>query len=153
MTTPRKPYGKYTKRVKLAAVMAAEMSGVVQAEAQTGIPESSIRYWMEEPEFAAIRARVREDLADEVKVVAHLAWQRIAGALRDGTMEPRDAIFAAEKATNFQILLTGGATSRTEARDITGTLADVEVIAALREAESLATGGGAAEAPAGTPEG
>lgn len=123
----------YTKRQKLAAVLAAEMGGVVQAERQTGIPESSIRYWMESPEFAEIRAKTREDLADEIKVVAHLAWQRIAEALRAGTMEPRDALFAAEKATGLRLLMSGEATERTEHRDITDGLDDHER-AALNEA-------------------
>lgn len=138
---------RYDKRTKLAAVMAAEMSGVVQAEEQTGIPESTIRYWMDKPEFAEVRAKTREDLADEIKVVAHLAWRRIAEALRTGEMEPRDATFAAEKATSLQLLLTGGATARTETRDITGTISDAELAAALLEAESLATGVGGSDTP------
>src|SRR5512147_138178 len=87
------------KRQKLAAVLAAEISGVVAAERQTGIPASTIRYWMDRPEFAEFRSRAREEMAEEVKVVAHLAWMRVAEALRAGTMEPRDALFAADKAT------------------------------------------------------
>ena len=130
----------YNKRTKLAAVMAAEMSGVVEAEKQTGIPESTIRYWMDKPEFAEVRAKTREDLAEETKVAAHLAWKRVIEALP--TMEPRDAIFAAEKATSLQLLLTGGATARTETRDITGTISDAELTAAILEAESIATGVG-----------
>ena len=140
------PRRSYTKRQKLAAVLAAEMGGVVQAEKQTGISESTIRYWMDQPEFAEVRAKTREDLADEIKVVAHLAWQQIASALRAGTMEPRDAIFAAEKATSLQLLMSGDATSRTETRDITGTLSDLDVIAAVREADALTSAGGAAQA-------
>lgn len=128
---------KYTKRQKLSAVMAAEMAGVVAAEKQTGIRESTIRYWMDQPEFAEIRAKTREDLADEVKTVAHLAWQRVAQTMHD--MEPRDAIFAAEKASTILQLLMGAATSRTEHRDITAELDDHErdVLAQiLREAAS-----------------
>lgn len=145
----------YTKRQKLAAVMAAEMGGVVQAERQTGISESTIRYWMDRPEFADIRAKTREDLADEIKVVSHLAWSRIAESLRDGTMEPRDAIFAAEKATSLQLLMTGGATSRTETRDISGSLTDSDVRDAIAAAEDYArAGAGGAALPAeDAPEG
>jgi len=106
----------YTKRQKLAAVLAADIGGVVQAEEQLGIPESSIRYWMDKPEFAEFRAKAREEMADEIKVVAHLAWKRIAETI--GTMEPRDALFAAEKATSLHLLMTGEATSRSEHRDI-----------------------------------
>jgi hypothetical protein len=126
---------RYTKRTKLAAVLAADMVGVVAAEEQTGIPESTIRYWRDRPEFAEFRAKTREDLADDIKVVAHLAWQRVAEALRSGEMEPRDATFAAEKATSLQILMAGGATTRTELRDITGSLDDADVIEALRAAD------------------
>jgi hypothetical protein len=88
---------RYNKAEKLSAVLAADMVGLTAASEQTGIPKSSLVYWMERPE-----------------VVAHLAWNRAAEALRDGTMEPRDVLFAAEKATNLQLLMRGEATARTE---------------------------------------
>ena len=138
--TKRGPYKRHSRREKLATVIAAEMTGVIETAERTGIPESTIRYWIDDPEFAAIRARTREQLADEIKTVAHLAWQRIAKALRDGTAEPRDAIFAAEKATSLYQLVTGMATSRTESRDLTGTLDDAELVAAIREADAIARG-------------
>jgi len=112
------------KRVKLAAVLAADMVGVVAASKQTGLPESTIRYWRDKPEFAEIRARTREELAEEVKAVAHLAWQRVAESM--STMEPRDAIFAAEKATTLLQLLSGDATARTESVTLTDGLDDHE---------------------------
>lgn len=123
MTQRRRVDGR-SRREKLAAVMAAEMVGVVQASEQTGVPESTIRYWAEKPEFAEFRARTREELAEEVKVVAHLAWKRVAETLP--TMEPRDALFAADKASSLLQLVTGQATSRTETRDLTDSLDDHE---------------------------
>ena len=120
----RKRTDNRPKRVKLAAVMAAEMVGVVQASRETGLPESTIRYWMDKPEYAEFRAKTREDLAEEVKIAAHLAWQRVAQTLP--TMEPRDAIFAAEKASTILQLLSGQATSRLEHRDLTDTFDDHE---------------------------
>src|SRR5882672_6902848 len=63
-----------SRKQKLSAVLAADMVGVVAAAKQTGIPESTIRYWAEKPEFAEYRAKTREDLADEVRITAHLAW-------------------------------------------------------------------------------
>ena len=108
---------------------------------------------MERPEFAQVRAKTREDLADEIKVVAHMAWRAIAEALRNGTMEPRDAIFAAEKATSLQLLMSGDATARTETRDISGTLSDGDIREAIREAGRLAAPAGVAEATPGTAEG
>ena len=117
---------RYTRKEKLAAVLAAEVSGVVAAEKATGIRESTIRYWVDQPEFAEYRARAREDMAEEVKVVAHLAWKRVAQAIEKGEMEPRDALFAADKATTLYQLVTGQATSRAEHRDLTTSFADAE---------------------------
>ena len=114
--TERKRVDGRSKRVKLAAVMAAEMSGVVQASRQTGIPATTIEYWLHKPEFAEVRTRTREDLADEIRVVAHLAWKRLAETLP--TMEGRDAVFAAEKASTLLQLVSGQATARTETRDV-----------------------------------
>lgn len=144
---------RYTKKVKLAAVVAAEMGSLTQASEQTGIPLSTIAYWTHRPEFAEIRSKTREDLSDEIKLVAHLAWKRIAESLREGTMEPRDAIFAAEKATSLQLLMSGDATSRTESRDISGTLTDSEVREAIREAGRLTAPVGTAEETPDPPEG
>jgi hypothetical protein len=126
---------RYTKRTKLAAVIAADLTSLTEASESSGVPKSTLKHWLDDPEMARIRTKTREDLADEVKVVSHLAWQRVAQALRTGEMEPRDAIFAAEKATSLQILMSGGATARTELRDITGSLDDADVLEAIRAAE------------------
>ena len=105
---------RYTKRTKLATVMAAEMTGLTATSDTTGIPKSTVKGWLDSPEFAHLRTKTREDLVEEIKTVAHLAWARVARALASGEMEPRDAIFAAEKATSLQLLMAGEATSRTE---------------------------------------
>ena len=136
MTEPRKPR-RYTRKQKLAAVLAAEVGGVVQAEKATGISESTIRYWLDDPTFAEFRAKAREDMAEEVKVVAHLAWKRVAQALAAGSMEPRDALFAADKATTIYQLVTGQATTRAEVRDLATSFPDDEweaLTALLRQA-------------------
>ena len=130
---------RYSEPTKLAAVMAADMTGVVATEKATGIPESTIRYWMEKPEFAQYRAKAREDLKDEITVVAHLAWQRVAEGLEKGTLEPRDALFAAEKATTQYLLLSGEATSRTESKTLTDGLDDTEKQRLRDWIDSLAT--------------
>lgn len=145
----------YPKRQKLATVMAAEMTSLTEASETTGIPKSTIKRWLDHPDYAQVRTSTRESLAEEIGAVAHMAWRHVAESLRNGTMEPRDAIFAAEKATSLQILMTGGATARTETRDISGTLSDADIIATIRAAEDYARAGdpGTAEAVEGTPEG
>lgn len=131
------PRRRYTTKQKLAAVVAAEMGGLTVAAEQIGIPKSTLKYWMDSPAFAQFRTKTRDDLQDEVGVVSHLAWQRIAESLQAGTMEPRDALFAAEKATSLLLLMSGAATARTETRDISGTLSDLDITAAIRAAEDL----------------
>jgi len=123
MATTRR---RYTKAEKLSAVMAAEMTGVTASGEATGIPKTTIHYWMQRPEFAQYRTKAREDLKDEITVVAHLAWQRVAEGLNRGELEPRDALFAAEKATAQYLLMSGEATSRTETKALTDDLDDNE---------------------------
>ena len=120
---------RYTRKQKLSAVMASDMLGVVAAADQSGIPATTIEYWLHKPEFAEFRTKTREDLAEEVGIVAHLAWQRVAEALKRGDLEPRDALFAADKATTLYQLVTGEATQRTEQRDITADLKPEEAAA------------------------
>lgn len=127
MTEPtpiRKRVDGRSKRVKLAAVMAAEVSGVVEASRQTGIPHATISYWASKPEFDEIRRKTREDLAEEVKIAAHVTWARVVELAP--TMEARDAIFASEKAATIMSLLSGDATSRTEHRELVDGMDDHE---------------------------
>lgn len=144
---------RYTHREKVAAVLAADASSTLAAAQATGVPESTLRYWLERPEFADIRENARERMAEEALVVARLAWRKLGQAIADNELEPRDLVIAAGMATDKSQLLNGAATSRTEARDITGTLTDAELIAALHEAERIATGDGVAEAIEGASAG
>ena len=117
---------RHSEATKLSVVMAAEMVGVTAAAEAAGVPHQTVSYWMEKPEFSEYRRKAREDLKDEITVVAHLAWQRVAEGLHKGVLEPRDALFAAEKATTQYLLLSGEATSRTETRTFTDDLSDDE---------------------------
>jgi len=120
----RRRYERRPKRVKLAAVMAAEAAGVTEASRQTGIPHQTIAYWLQNPEFAEIRRKTREDLAEEYRVAAHVTIARLVELAP--TMEARDVIFAAEKAASMLQLLSGAATMRAEISDVTAVLDDHE---------------------------
>lgn len=115
---------RYTRKQKLSVVMAAEMVGVTAAAEQAGIPVETASYWIHRPEFAEFRSKARADLEEEVRVVAHMAWKRVAETLPH--MEPRDALFAADKASTLLQLVSGQATDRHEVRDVTGNLDDHE---------------------------
>ena len=135
------PRRRYTRTEKVAAVLAADASSVTAAAEATGVPRKTIAYWLDRPEFADLRQNAREGMADEALYVARLAWQKLGQAIADGLLEPRDLVIATGMATDKSQLLNGGATARSENRDITGTISDAELAAAIREAESLATAG------------
>jgi len=122
---------RYTKRQKLTAVIAADMTSVEAAAEASGVPRRTLRNWMDDPAMAALRHNAREHLAEEMTVIARLATQKLGEAIRDGRLEPRDLILAAGMATDKSQLLSGQATGRVETRDLTATLDDHER-AALR---------------------
>lgn len=140
---------RYTRSEKVVAIAAAAATSNLAASEATGIPESTIRRWLDDPEMAKLRDNAREAMAEEALMVARLAWNALAGAIREGRLDGRDLVMAAGMATDKSQLLNGGATARTEARDITGTLSDNDLAEIVREAERLAGGGGTAEAAEG----
>jgi hypothetical protein len=121
------PKGRsYTKRDRIVAVVAADMTSTEAAATAAGIPRSTLRYWMEDPELAVYRQNAREAISEEATVVARLAWQHLADAIRSGTMEPRDLILAAGMATDKMQLLSGQATARVETKELVNVLDDHE---------------------------
>jgi hypothetical protein len=115
---------RYTQKQKASAVTAAAASSVVAAAEATGIPATTIDYWMHKPEFVAIRDRTREDLAEEMRVLAHKATERLVQLIP--TMDARDLTVLASMSTDKSELLTGGATARTETRTLTDGFDDDE---------------------------
>jgi hypothetical protein len=121
--------GKYVRRSKaekLSAVLAAEMSGQQVTAERTGIPLSTLHGWMDQPEFAEFRTKTREELQETVRLVAHLAWSKVAEGIQKGEFEPRDILFAAEKSASLMQLLNGQATERTEVVSVTDGMDDHE---------------------------
>jgi len=146
---------RYTKRQKLTAVIAADMTSVEAAAEVSGIPRSTLTYWMDDPDLAELRHNARERMAEETLIVARLAWQKLSERIKAGDIETRDLVLATGMATDKAQLLNGGATARSENRDITGSITDVELSAAIREAEALVTAGpgGTSSETEGTPAG
>ena len=75
--TPIRQHRRYTRRQKATAVVTAAMTSVLAASEATGIPERTIGYWLEKPEYAELRAKTREELASGSIVLAHLAQEAI----------------------------------------------------------------------------
>jgi transposase-like protein len=117
---------RYTKREKAVAVTAAMASSVSAAAEATGVPESTLRYWAEHPEFAELRAKTREQIAEGSMVLATLAQRELMRKLQAGEVEPRDLAVIFGIAIDKAQLLAGHATARTENRTLTDGLNDHE---------------------------
>lgn len=144
--------GKYDARTRARAAGIAAVEGVTEAERQTGIPKQTIDYWLNKPEFGHLRTTARDTVADQFWVGIQVGLEQIVAGLKsDAPLKDKAAALAT--LYDRHALLTGGATGRTESRDITGTLSDRDVVDAIREAEQ-ATGHRGSEAPAeGSPAG
>lgn len=128
---------RYTKSEKANAVGRALASNAEAASEQTGIPQSTIRYWLDAPEFAELRSKTREQVADELWTAIQVGVREVALGLRSDDASLRDKATALGILYDKHALLTGSATARTEARDITGTISDAELVAIVREADRL----------------
>jgi hypothetical protein len=115
---------RYTKSQKMAAVIAAEFTTPQAAAEGLDIPQSNVYYWFNAPEFVELRKKTREDMAEETAALAHKVLGVITAKLPD--YEPKDLNTLYGILVDKSQLLTGQATSRTEARDITATLDDHE---------------------------
>jgi len=151
MTTRR----RYTKTEKAKAVGQAFATNVEAASEALGIPRTTIIGWTERPEYDVLRQTTRDQLADQLWTTIQIGVEEVAKGLRDPDAPLRDKVVAVGVLYDKHALLTGAATSRTESRDITGSITDAELVATLRSAESLvgAGSGRVAEEAEGTPAG
>lgn len=141
------PRRRYTKTEKARAVAKATLTTVEAAAETEGVPRSTLRYWMDDPDLAELRHKTRDQVADEMWTAIQIGIAEIAKGLR-GEEPLRDKATAVGILYDKRALLTGGATGRYESRDLSGTLSDSDIIDAIREADKVAsTGGSAAEDP------
>ena len=142
---------RYTKQQKAEAVAEATMTNSEVASEKLGIPQTTIRYWLDKPEFAELRTKSRDEVAERMWSVIQLGVDEIAKGIQ-GDAPLRDKATAVGILYDKHALLTGGATGRTESRDITGTLSDLEVALHIRAANDLvAAGAGGTPSPVEDP--
>jgi len=115
---------RYDKRTKAAAVVEAERTNMEAASETLGIPPKTIAYWMDHPQFAALRAKTREQLAEGSIVLANLAQAELQRKVLAGEVEPRDLAVIYGIAIDKGQLLSGQVTHRTET--VTGGMNDHE---------------------------
>lgn len=117
---------RYTKAQKASAVAAAVASSTLAASEASGIPRTTIAYWLESPEFGELRQKTREQIAQGSMVVAQMAQSELIRKLQAGEVEPRDLAVIFGIAIDKAQLLSGQATSRSENRTISDGLDDHE---------------------------
>ena len=130
---------RYTKGEKAKVVALASMTTVEAAADQTGIPRTTIDYWMDRPEFVELRNNSSDQVAEEFWSAIQTVVKRIV-ELIPLTEDIAKVGVAVGILYDKRALLTGGATGRTESRDLTGTISDIDIVAAVREAEALTSG-------------
>lgn len=104
--------------------MKAALTSNLAASEVTGVPESTIRYWLEDPTLAKLRDKTREDAAGGFDVLVHMAQGRLRELIP--TMEARDLTILLGVATDKAQLLSGQATARTETKALTDGMEDHE---------------------------
>ena len=145
---------KYTSRQRAKATGIAAAEGVTAAERATGIPKETIQYWTKKPEFAHLRTTAREMVVDQFWVGVQVGLEQVIEGMK-GDAPLKEKAIALATIYDRHALLTGGATARSESRDISGTITDAEVRDGIRAAEAVLARGatGATEETEGTPEG
>jgi transposase-like protein len=115
---------RYTKAEKATAIIAAELVNVTAASEQTGVPMRTLRYWLDDPKYADLRNKTREEAAAGFSVLVHMAQARLTELVPE--MEPRDLTILLGVAAEKAQLFGGGPTSRTETRTLVDDLDDDE---------------------------
>ena len=132
---------RYTKTQKAEAVAAATIGTVLGAARARGIPESTLTYWLDQPEFASLRDKTRDEVADRMWSAIQIGVDEVAKGLRsDAPLQAKSVALGI--LYDKHALLTGGATARSENRDLTGTLSDADITDAIRVASDLVAAGG-----------
>ena len=144
---------RYDRQFKAEVVADAERTNLTTASETHGVALSTLKYWYEHPEFADVRAKTREEVGQGSVVLALVAQGELVRRVRSGNISDQALVAAYGVAIDKAQLLLGGATARSENRDITGTISDAELVAAIREADRIASGAGVEAAPADEAQG
>ena len=132
---------RYTKTQKAEAVAAATLTSVLGAAKARGIPRETLRDWIDQPEYASLRHKTRDEVADQMWTGIQVGLREVIAGL-SGDAPLRDKSVALGILYDKHALLTGGATARSENRDLTGTLSDADITDAIRVASDLVAAGG-----------
>lgn len=136
---------RYTKAERAKVVAIAEMKGQTVAAEETGIPLTTINQWYHRPEYVEMRTKTREDVAEQFWTGIQIALKAVVDGIGDGKLSEK--AIALGVLYDKYALMTGGATGRTESRELND-LPDSAYVEAIREARRLAGSGSESPDPA-----
>lgn len=139
MAEPRR-HRRYTRSQKTDLVAQVERTSLTATAEATGVPLTTLKYWYDHPDFAEVRTKTKDELAQGSIVMAVIAQGELIRRIRSGKISDQALVAAYGVGVDKAQLLSGDATARMETRDLTGTLADSDIRAAIREAEAIARG-------------
>lgn len=121
----RKPYRRYTAKEKAQAVGIAIVDGQTIAQEVTGIPKTTIDYWLNKPEFVPLRTTARAKVIEDLWVGVQVGLDAVIRAFaEDAPIHQKAEAF--KVIAERYVLLNGEATARTETRSLTEGLDDHE---------------------------
>jgi transposase-like protein len=146
---------RYSAKERAEATGIALVEGVTEAERQTGIPKQTIDYWTQMPEFGQLRTTAREVVADRFWAGIQVGLAEVVKGLK-GDAPLKEKAHALGVMYDRHALLTGGATGRTESRDLSSRsdherallsdVIDAELARRLTDPEPAEDGAGTGEA-------
>lgn len=120
MRGSKRPTAQRTHALGIAVV-----DGAAAASRETGIPENTIRSWMDTPEFVELRSRKQEEVDQEWWAFVQKGFRRVADLL-ESTDDAQRAATATAIIYDKWALGRGQATMRTETRSLTDGYSDTE---------------------------
>lgn len=123
---------RYTAKQKAEAIGIAAVQGVTAAGEMTGIPKTTIQYWKETPDFVQLRTRVNEEVVGDLWVGVQIGAKALVEGFTSGA-PLRDKAAAFTALAERYALLSGGATARTEHRDVADPIVEDSAMAAARQ--------------------
>lgn len=114
MTAQRR---RYTRKQKAEAVAEIERTSLTATSERRKVPLTTLKYWYDHPDFADIRSKTREELANGSVVMALIAQGELVRRIRSGEISDQALVAAYGVGIDKGELLSGRATERTETHD------------------------------------
>jgi hypothetical protein len=140
---------RYTKADQARVVALAEMKGQTVAAEETGIPLTTINQWYHRPEYVDMRTKTREDVAEQFWAAIQIGLKAVVEGIEDGKLSEK--AIALGVLYDKYALMTGGATGRTESRELND-LPDSAYVDAIHAWRDLTRVGSGSPDPAPTQE-